>query len=89
MYDNPAAWAGCGQDSWGQSDMSWRSGDSGVCLGPAALLLRGLGVGDFPRPERGRPTKGWFLGWPPVPRLGAEFPTELHLRKSQSCQVLD
>lgn len=42
----------CGQGGRGQSDMSWRSGDSGVCLGPAALLLRdlGWGSGDLPGP---------------------------------------
>lgn len=86
MYDNPAwpccqaacvshACAGCVLGRPGQSDMSWRPGGSGVWLGPAVSLLRGLGLrlGDLPRPERGRLLEAGFLAWSPIPHTGAGF----------------
>lgn len=39
----------------------------------------GLRFRGFPQTKFGRPTKGWFLAWPPVPYPGTEAPKEPHL----------
>ena len=74
------------RDSYlGETRLWLGAGQEMGCLGRTGAWGWGispdLSVGDLLR--------AGFLGWPPVPHLGAEFPTELHLRKSQSCQVLD